>query len=197
MSTVERLNQVSVEDYLAGELASRAKHEYLGGVVYAMVGGGNTHNLIASNTIVSVGGRLRGNPCRAYNSDTKIRIRLASQVRFYYPDTSVICRPNPRTDSYHDEPAVIFEVLSPTTRRIDQGEKNDAYLAIPSLMVYALVESELAKVVVYRRRGKDFVPEVYEGLVAVLPLPEIGIELPLAEIYDAVEFLPEPEETAD
>jgi hypothetical protein len=32
---------------------------------------------------------------------------------------------------------------------------------------------------------------VYEGLDAILPLPEIDIALPLAEIYDGVEFTPE------
>lgn len=39
MATSEKLNLISVEDYLAGELVSPLKHEYLGGVVYAMAGG--------------------------------------------------------------------------------------------------------------------------------------------------------------
>src|SRR5438105_10241135 len=140
MSTAKKLNLVSVEDYLAGELISPVKHEYLGGVVYAMAGARNMHNVIASNTLVAVGSRLRGRPCRPYNSDTKIRVRLPSHVRFYYADASVICRPNPQTDAFQDEPSVLFEVLSRGTRRIDEGEKKDAYLTIPSLGVYVLIE---------------------------------------------------------
>src|SRR3989449_10050858 len=105
MSTAEKRDLVSVDEYLAGELVSPVKHEYLGGVVYAMAGARNVHNLIASNVLGSLHTRLRGRRCRAYNPDTKIRIRLPAHVRFYYPDVSVICRPNPQTDSFQDEPA--------------------------------------------------------------------------------------------
>ena len=121
-------------------------------------------------------------------------MRLPTHVRFYYPEASVICRPNPADDSFQDEPAVLFEVLSRKTRRIDEGEKKDAYLTIPSLCVYVLVEQETPAVVAYRRTEHGFVREVYEGLDAVLPLREVEIDLPLAEIYEAVEFTPEPEE---
>jgi Uma2 family endonuclease len=191
MSAAIRWNLVSVDEYLAGELDSPIKHEYLAGVVYAMAGASNSHNLIATNTTVAVGSRLRGRSCRAYNSDTKMRIRMPDQVRFYYPDASVICRSNPGGDSYQDEPTVLFEVLSRQTRRIDEGEKKEAYLTIPSLGVYALVEQDSATVVLFRRSETGFIREVYSGLDAVLPLPEIGTELPLAEIYDGVEFAPE------
>jgi Uma2 family endonuclease len=197
MSAAKKLNLVSIEDYLAGELISPTKHEYLGGVVYAMAGARNVHTLIASNTFLAVGMRLhpRGRRCRAYNSDTKIRVRLPTHVRFYYPDVPVICRPNPPNDSFQDEPAVIFEVLSRSTRRINEGEKKDAYLTIPSLSAYVLVEQEVPAVVVFRRTEQGFVREVYEGLDAVVPLPEIEIELPLTEVYDGVvEFTPEPDE---
>ncbi len=83
---------------------------------------------------------------------------------------------------------VIFEVLSKRTRRLDQGEKKDGYLQLPSLCVYALVEQEMPKVVIYRRCGTEFVDEVYEGLEASIPLPEIGVVLPLNEIYRGVGF---------
>jgi Uma2 family endonuclease len=194
MSTAARLNLVSVEDYLAGELISPVKHEYLAGVVYARAGARNVHNIIAANTLAAAHFRLRGRPCRPFNSDTKIRIHLPGHIRFYYPDASVSCRPNPPTDSFQDEPAVLFEALSRRTRRIDEGEKKDAYLTIPSLGVYVLIEQETAAVVAFRRTKDGFVREVYPGLDAVLPLGEIGIDLPLAEIYETVEFAPEPEE---
>src|SRR5258707_8038962 len=121
---------VSVEDYLAAELESPIKHEYMGGFVYAMAGARNAHNIIALNTCSALNFRLRGRPCRPFNSDTKIRIHLPRHIRFYYPDASVSCRPNPQADSFQDEQAVIFEVMSRRTRRLDQGEKKDAYLTI-------------------------------------------------------------------
>ncbi len=96
-------------------------------------------------------------------------MRLPSQVSFYYPDVSVICRPNPPTDSFQDEPAVLFEVLSEQTRRIDESEKRDAYLSLASLHAYVL---------------------------AVLALPELQIELPLADVYDGVTFNSGPSDSA-
>jgi Uma2 family endonuclease len=194
MTAAQKLALIAVEDYLAGELVSPIKHEYLGGFVYAMAGARNVHNLIASNVLGALHGRLRGKPCRAFNSDTKIRIRLPKQIRFYYPDVSVICRPNSPNDSFQENPAVIIEVLSRKSRRIDQGEKKDAYLEIASLSVYAMIDSDSAAVVAYRRNEQGFGQEVYHGLDAVLPLGEIEAELPLAEIYEGVEFIPEPDE---
>src|SRR5713226_8382942 len=132
MSAARKLNLVSVEEYLAGELASSIKREYLGGHIYAMASERNAHNLIASNALGVLGSRLRGKRCRAFNSDTKVRIRLPHHVRFYYPEAMVVCRPNSPDDSFQDEPAVLVEVLSRKTRRIDEGEKKDAYLTIPS-----------------------------------------------------------------
>src|SRR5205814_5197897 len=105
-----------------------------------------------------------------------------THVRFYYPDASVICRPNPQADSFQDEAAVLVEVVSKRTRRTDEGEKKDAYLTIPSLCAYLLVEQESAAVVVFRRTDTGFVREVYAGLDAVVPLREIEIELPLADV---------------
>jgi Uma2 family endonuclease len=191
MTADEKLNLISVEDYLAGELVSPIKHEYLGGVVYAMAGARNVHNVIAGNTFASLHARLRGRPCQTYNSDTKIRVRLPTHLRFYYPDASVVCRQNDPNESYQDDPAVIVEVLSRGTRRLDEGEKKDAYLTIPSLAVYLLIEQESAAAVVYRRTEQGFVREVHQGLNAVVPLPEIEAELPLADVYERVEFSPE------
>ena len=198
MTAALKWNLISVEDYLAGELVSPIKHEYIGGVVYAMAGARNRHNDISVNILGSLFVRLKGQRCRPQSSDTKVRIETISPLRFYYPDAWVVCDPNPPDDSFHDNPVVIFEVLSRSTRRIDEGEKKEAYLTIPSLRVYALVDQESATVIVFRRTDAGFEREVQQGLDVILNLAEIGIELPLAEIYDGLVLSPEPnsEETA-
>src|SRR5262245_31951679 len=171
MSAIKKPDLISVEDYLKGELISAIKHEYMDGFVYAMAGARNTHNDVAGNTFASLHTRLRGRKCRAYNSDTKIRIKTPRSFRFYYPDASVVCRRNPGDDSFQDKPVVIAEALSKSTRRIDEGEKKDTYLMISSLGAYLLIEQDTPRVVVHRRKGRDFVQEVYEGMKAVIPLP--------------------------
>jgi len=192
MSVAEKLSLLSIEDYLAAELVSDEKHEYLGGVVYAMTGASNRHNTISGNVFASLHTRLRGKPCRPFNSDTKIRVSLP-QVRFYYPDMSVVCQPRDPADSYQEDPKLLVEVLSRRTRRIDEGEKKDVYLGLPSLAVYLLIEQEFAAVVVLRRNDSGFAREVYQGINAIVPIPELGMELPLNEVYETVDFAAEAE----
>ena len=163
----------------------------MGGVLYAMTGAGNAHNRVATNITIALGGTLRGRPCQVFNSDTKIQLMLPTQTRYYYPDVSVVCRSNPPTDSFQDEPVVVVEVLSPSTRRLDHGENREAYLMLSSLRVYLMVETTHAAVIAYRRTDQGFVREDYTGLDAVVPLPEIEADLPLTEAYERVEFDPE------
>ena len=73
---------ITAGTYLAEEVRSPARREYVGGTAYAMAGASNAHNQVATNILVALGGRLRGSPCRAFNSDTKVRILLPSQLRF-------------------------------------------------------------------------------------------------------------------
>lgn len=195
MTAAPRITPISVDEYLAGELASPFKHEYVGGFVYAMAGARNAHNIIATNLLGLLHARLADQVWRPFNSDTKIRVRLPQQTRFYYPDLSVVCRPGLPHGSFQDEPAVVVEVLSRATRRVDEGEKKDAYLTIPSLEVYLLVEQDLPAVVAFHRTEQGFVRDVYRSLEEIVPLPGIGIELPLSELYERVEFAPEPEGT--
>ncbi len=190
MTGARKWNLMTEQDYLAGELVSSVKHEYIGGTLHAMAGAGNRHHTIADNITGELRTRLKGRP---FNSDTKVHIRLPTHTRYYYPDALVVCRSNPETDSFQDDPVVVVEVLSDSTRRLDDGEKRDGYLTIPSLRVYLLVEQDEAAVIVYRRTEQGFVREVYVGRDAVLQLPEIGIELPLAEIYERIEWPSESE----
>jgi Uma2 family endonuclease len=189
---VNTLNLISIEDYLAAELETPIKHEFVDGRVYPLLDFTNRHNVIAGNLLGALHARLRGGPDRTFGSQTRIRIRSGNQTRVYYPDCSVIRRQNSQDDYFQDEPVVVFEVIAPTTRRADEVEKKEAYLTIPSLSVYVLVEQQCALVVVFRRAEMDFDAEVYEGLNAVIPLPEIEAELALAHVFADVDFQTSP-----
>jgi Uma2 family endonuclease len=194
MSAVPKTRLVSVDEYLANELVSNVKHEYLGGYVYAMAGGRNAHNQIASNVLGLCHAQLRGTKCSTFNSDTKIRIKLPSQVRMYYPDVSVVCNLNPPTDTFQDQPVVVVEVLSHSTRRNDQEEKKAAYLTIPSLVAYLTIEQEFPHVGVDTRQDQGFVHSSYSQLSDTFRLPGINLTLRLEDIYENVELIPEPSE---
>lgn len=190
MSTAEQLPLVSPEEYLAAELLSEVRHEYLGGNVYAMAGASNRHNRIAGNCFASLHRQLSGQPCEPFNSDTKVRVLFPSHTRFYYPDGMVVCNSNPADDSFQDQPVVIAEVVSESTRRTDMNEKREAYLSIPTLKVYLLIEQDQPRVSVHRRQQQGFAAELFTGLDTVVPLNEIDADLPLKELYERVEFPP-------
>lgn len=139
-------------DYLAREVASAERHEYVAGVAYAMAGAGERHHRIAGNLFATLRSAARGTGCGVYISDMKLRV--AGGRAYYYPDVMLSCEPAAADAVYKDTPCLVAEVLSPSTAAIDTREKLQAYCGIESLRYYLLVESERAAVS-YRIRGAD------------------------------------------
>jgi len=194
MSTAPQKLPLTAAEYLAGELVAQQKHEYVAGTAYAMSGASVRHNRIATNVTGTLYSQLRGQPCQVFNSDMKIRIRSDRPLRFYYPDASVVCHPNPDTDLFQDRPVLVVEVLSQSTRRVDELEKHAVYLGIPSLRGYLLLEQDRPVAVLYRHGPDGFIREDYAGEEAKIDLPEINCQLRLAEAYANVTFPTTPGE---
>lgn len=179
---------VSVEEYLSGELVSEIKHEYLGGIVHAMAGGKVRHSKAAVNICRFLGNALEGKPCQPFSRDMKVRIELPEQTRFYYPDAMVVCDSLDDDSTYQDKPVVVIEVLSEFTKRVDMGEKRDAYRAVSTLRVLLLVDPERPYVTVDRRRENGgFDTEVFASLDQIIPLSEVSAEIRMADIYSGIE----------
>lgn len=191
MSSAEQPQYHSVEEYLAFEDQAQTKSEYIDGWIRAMTGAALRHNMISVNTLIACGNQLKGKTCRPYNSDTKVRIDRAGMKRFYYPDVQVVCKSNDQLSVFQDQPVLIIEVLSPSTRRYDLDEKMAAYLTIPSLECYIAFEQHQPIAIVMRRSSGGFLRKTTEGLDAVIDLPFLGCSLPMREIYDGVEFTAE------
>src|SRR5919206_4091804 len=134
---------LSPEEYLAIERKAEYKSEYFDGVVYAMAGGSERHNLIAANIIIALGVQLRDRPCRVYPSDLKVRV--PNSRKFFYPDVSVVCGETQFADEERDvvlNPIVVVEVLSESTAAFDRGKKFQSYQQIESLQEYLLVSQD-------------------------------------------------------
>ena len=180
--------EITVEEYLADEALSEVKREYLGGVVYAMAGASEPHNFIATNLIGLLYSQLRGKPCQAFGSDMKVRLRPLDSTYFYYPDAMVACDPTDSGNGWRERPAALFEIISEDTRRVDEREKRFPYLQIPTLQAYVRIEQSKPEVVVDLRTSEGWKTERVSGLDAVVRLPELGIGLPLAELFERVKF---------
>jgi Uma2 family endonuclease len=177
---------LSPEEYLALERKAEFKSEYMDGVVYAMAGATTRHNLIVANLIITLGGQLKGRPCRVYPSDLKVR--TPNSKRFFYPDVSVVCGPDEFADDAQDiilNPTLIVEVASESTAAFDRGKKFLSYQQINSLQEYLLVSQDEMLVEGFARQGNDtWLYTKVTGLEGSLTLPSIECELVLRDVYD-------------
>ena len=173
---------VSVEEYLAGEVISEIRHEYVGGEVYAMAGASNVHNIIALNLAAALHNHLDGSPCVPYVSDMKVKVKAASEELFYYPDVMVACDPTDNAKLWREKPVLIVEVSSPETTRIDAREKNWAYQTIPSLEVYVMISQTACAVTVYRRET-GWMPEVLTDPAGSLEVEPLKFSLPFSKLF--------------
>jgi Uma2 family endonuclease len=172
-----------LEDFLAWEARQELKYEFDGFRPVAMTGGTAAHSLIGRNLAISIGGRLIGQPCTFYGNDLKILV--AGSLR--YPDGFVVCSPVPPRSTVVADPVVIFEVLSVTTASTDRITRNREYAATPSVRRYVMLEQDRIAATVFAREGADWVGRMLLE-DATLALPEIGVELPLAELFEGVDF---------
>ena len=190
MSTgAEQNPYLAVEDYLAGEAASEIRHEYIDGRVYAMTGTSRTHGLIVNALAFSLTPAARRAGCQLFTSDMKVRLEIADQTLFYYPDLLLSCDTTDREPYFRRFPCLIVEVLSESTERIDRREKLLAYQTLPSLREYLLVAQDRARVELFRRVN-DWKVERHES--GELWLDCVSAAVALAEIYADVDWLERP-----
>jgi Uma2 family endonuclease len=182
---------LSTEEYLEIEREAEVRSEYLDGEMFAMAGGSPTHNQIVGNVIIAVGIRVRGRGCRVYPSDQ--RISTPATGLYTYPDTAVVCGPPEFRGPHGDtllNPVLIFEVLSPSTEGYDRGVKFTHYQSLASLQEYVLIAQDRPSVGRFHRQegGTAWVYEESSDLAGSLRLASLGCDLPLAEIYDQIDF---------
>jgi Uma2 family endonuclease len=174
---------MTVAEFLAWEARQPLRYEFDGFQPVAMTGGTAAHSAIQRNLAMAVGRRLRGRTCQFYGSDLKIEV--AGRIR--YPDAFVVCSAVPLRSTVVNDPVVIFEVLSESTARTDIVTKNQEYAATPSVMRYVLLAQDEIGGTMFERVGGDWVGHILRA-DTVLRMPEIDIEVPLAELYEGVEI---------
>ncbi len=177
---------MTADEFLAWEARQDGKWEFDGFQPVAMIGGTVAHSAIGGNLITALNNRLRGKPCRPFGPDLKVQIGS----KYRYPDAFVSCTPIPLGATVAAEPVVIFEVLSDSTSREDRTTKLVEYRSLPSVQRYVMLEQDQALVTVITRVATGWSLELLDGS-GTLDMPEIGVELPVAELYDGLDLTPE------
>jgi len=172
---------ISEDEYLEAELISEVKHEYIDGSIYAMAGASRNHERIAGNIYRQFGNHLQNKPCEPFSSDIKIKVGS----KFFYPDVMVVCDEQSSHEYYTESPVIIVEVLSKSSRRIDETTKRIAYQSIPSLKEYVLIEQDFVDVEVCRKSDGWVSRHFFWGDSVYFEAVELT--LTVAEIYDRVD----------
>ncbi len=176
-------------EYLCRERRATVKHDYHDGVIVATDGASRKHNLIVGDTNASLIAQLRSRPCETYTGD--MRVAIPARNIYTYPDLVGVCEEPQFEDTEVDtllNPALIIEVLSPSTERYDRTGKFALYRSLPSLHEYLLIAQDEYRIDYYRRTadGLWFIGEAQgheSGLT--LAIGE-GCTLALAEVYARV-----------
>jgi Uma2 family endonuclease len=181
----------SLREYFALEEASDARFEYWDGDIVCMSGGSIIHYRISSNIFYRLRQKLEGGPCMAFTADAAILTPTLPPYR--YPDASVVCG---KLQTQHVNvldaivnPVVIVEVLSPSTRALDEGQKFEAYKPITTFREYLLVEQGEPRVTRHARQPDgSWSREDVAALDSTLTLESVGCSIPLRDIYEGVDF---------
>ena len=188
------VKSMTLESFLAWGERQELRYEFDGFRPVAMTGGTYAHAQIQFRLAHALIARLDGTRCRAVGSELKVQ--TATGVR--YPDAFVVYSPIPLDATIAHDPVVIFEILSPSTANDDLGAKKAEYQALPSVQSYIVLQQTHRSAQVFRRvagttandeKSGEWTFEFVVGPEAMIAMPEIGVTIPLAEIYRDV--LPE------
>ncbi len=161
-----------------------ARHEFDGFQPVAMTGGSLGHSRVIRNINRQLANRLAGSGCEPLGPDAGVAT-VGDTVR--YPDAVVTGTPFRGRDRLVPNPVVVFEVVSPSSVHTDRITKLREYGAVPSIRRYVIVEPDaVAVTVLFRDRAGE--PFTAAGLAGddTLALPEIGIGIPVALIYEGI-----------
>jgi Uma2 family endonuclease len=178
-------HRYTLRDYLDVEELSVVRHELINGEIVAMAGGTPEHAALASAIAGLLAGQLRGQKCRTYSAD--LRIRVSATGLATYADASVVCDPlerDPASPTHVVNPCVVFEVLSPGTEDYDRGEKREHYQRIEALRAYVLVAQDKPLVELWSRAdpSSDW-SHIRFGPGEQVPLSAIGCRIDVDQLY--------------
>jgi Uma2 family endonuclease len=176
-----RMDKAAFLDWVQGR---EERYELDRGRVIMMTGGSRAHWQITRNLAKILDARL---DVSKWEVLPEFGIDLGSEsVR--YPDIVVDSAGEASKDLTATAPALIAEVLSPSSERIDLGDKASEYLHLPGLAAYCVFAQDAMKAWVRTRGAGGFPPgpELFEGEGAVIRIEAMALELPLQDVYARV-----------
>ena len=181
-------NPWTQDGFFAWAQAQDIRYEFDGLQPVAMTGGSVAHSRVIRALHRALDSRLRGGACEFLGPEAGVET-VGKTVR--YPDALVTCSKVDQWSYLVPGVVVVFEVASPSPRSIhtDRVLKVREYAAVGSIRRYVIIESSSAGLSIMERGGGgDPWTTSVLTIDGILRMPEIGIDIPVAEIYEDVEF---------
>ncbi|MDQ3802064.1 MAG: Uma2 family endonuclease [Acidobacteriota bacterium] len=181
------------EEYAELEKASEERLEYFEGNVWSMAGASPNHEIVVANVITELNLGARGRSCLVFGSNLRVKVPIYPPYR--YPDVSALCD-KPVYEDFHGlqvlvNPALIVEILSPSTEAFDMSDKFTYYKSIESLTEYLLVGQDRPHITLYTKQSADgWLQREFNSLNDKIYLSSLDCEISVREIYANVEFQP-------
>jgi Uma2 family endonuclease len=180
-----RLHRYTFSEYLALELASTVRHEFLAGEIYAMAGGTPEHAALAVAVSSALVLATQGGSCRVHSSD--LRVRVLDTGLATYPDVTVVCGPyekDPEDKNTIVNPRVVVEVTSDSTEHYDRGEKLASYQRVAGLAAILLVSHRERLIEVFERQPDGSFRRSEGRRQGRVKVGALDCELAVDSIYD-------------
>jgi Uma2 family endonuclease len=188
---VEALEKLryTLEEYLTLEDTATERSEFYYGELFAMAGGTLNHNRIVGNLNFILRNQLLKNKRKCGVFTENVKLELLRNEYYVYPDVMLTCQPlDLQSKRIIQNPIVVVEVLSESTKGYDESTKKDYYLHLSSLNYYILVEQDTAHIKLYTRNQNSWLYQNFESLNDTITLADLDISFQMQEVYAEVDF---------
>jgi len=129
----------------------------------------SNHNDVKENIYYIFRNYLKNNVCRPYGDNRKVVLEKNSYV---IPDFFVVCDKSKRKrDGIYGAPDLIVEVVSPSTEKIDRGDKRELYQRV-GVKEYWIVEPDKKVIEVYLLKDGGYILDNIYRIPAECEPPE-------------------------
>ena len=151
------------------------RFELVDGYIYAMSREGRAHADAKGGIFAQFREQLKDSPCRPYVDSLGVQVDDES---YRIPDVVVDCEPDVGTDFIAGSPAIVVEVVSPSSKARDVHAKYWEYMRLESVLHYLVVFTDRRIVKLHSRTsGQDIVQtEHMTGSLSLMP-PSLTLDL--------------------
>jgi Uma2 family endonuclease len=179
------IKPMTLDEFLRWDDGTETHYELIGGFPVAMAPPAAAHRILATRLISRIDAALASRrPCNAQGEAGIIRPDLADT--YFEADIAATCERHEFGQQALDEPFLIVEILSPSTERHDRRTKLPVYRQIATVQEILFLASDGLYAELHRRSGAQWITDILRGADARLALASVGIEIPLAELYDGI-----------